>query len=135
MTIPFRREKLSSQMVREVSSILQTKVKDPRMGFVSVTRVQVSSDFKHARVFISIMGDDREKKLTMDALRHAQGFIQFELSRRLTMRQVPEVAFVRDDSIDKAFQLTQTIEKLARERKAREKGEKLDSEDAASEEE
>lgn len=119
MTIPYRREKLSSQIVRDVAEILQQELKDPRMGFVTVTRVVVSPDFKYARVFVSIMGAEKEKKLTMSALGHAVGFVQRQLSRRLRLRQVPEVSFTRDDSIDKAFKVTEMIEKLSRERKAR----------------
>jgi ribosome-binding factor A len=66
------------------------------------------------------MGTEKEKKLTMGGLRHAQGFVQKELTRRIQMRSFPEIHFELDDSIEKAFEISNTIDKLARERKARE---------------
>ncbi len=123
MAIPYRREKLASQIVKEVSVILQQELKDPRMGFVSVTRVKLSADLANALIYVSIMGAEKNKKLSMSALASARGFVQHHLSRRLAIRQCPEIRFERDDSIDKTFKLTQKIEELARARKAKERGE------------
>jgi ribosome-binding factor A len=89
---------------------------------VTVTRAKVSDDYRYAKIFVSIMGTAKEKKLTMSGLRHAQGFVQKQLSRRIPMRVFPEIAFELDESIDKAFQVTRTLDELARQRKARQKG-------------
>ena len=119
MAIPYRREKLAAQIVREVSDIIFREMKDPRLGFATVTRAVVSPDYKHAKVFVSVMGSEKKKKLSLDAFKHAEGFFQSQLSRRLKLRSAPEVTFERDDSIDKTFKMVDLINKLARERKAR----------------
>jgi ribosome-binding factor A len=106
--------------VKETSKIILYELRDPRKGFVTVTRAKVSDDYRYAKIFVSIMGTPKEKKLTMGGLRHAQGFVQKELSRRIQMRSFPEINFELDDSIEKAFEITNTIDKLAKERKARE---------------
>ena len=116
----FRTDRLASEIVKETSKIILYELRDPRKGFVTVTRAKVSDDYRYAKVFVSIMGTPKEKKLTMGGLRHAQGFVQKELSRRIQMRTFPEIQFELDDSIEKAFEITNTIDKLARDRTARE---------------
>lgn len=120
MAIPYRREKLSSQIAKEISAILLHELKDPRMGFVTVTRADVSVDFRSAKIFVSIMGAEKDKKLAMAALRSASGFVQGLLGKRLRIRHSPEISFVRDDSIDRTLKLTKLIDDLAKERKAKE---------------
>ncbi|MBI4565197.1 MAG: 30S ribosome-binding factor RbfA [Planctomycetes bacterium] len=120
MAIPYRKEKLSAQIVKEVSQILLYEVKDPRRGFLTVTRAVVSDDYRHAKVFVSVMGAEKDKRLTMAGLRHAEGFVQAQLSRRLRLRHSPEIRFVRDDSIDKTMKVTKLIDDLARDRSRRE---------------
>jgi ribosome-binding factor A len=119
----YRKDRLCSEIVKETSQILLYEMVDPRKGFLTVTRAKVSDDYRYAKIFVSIMGTPKEKKLTMGSLRHAQGFVQKELSRRIKMRVFPEISFELDESIDKAFEVTKLIDDLARERKAREKGE------------
>jgi ribosome-binding factor A len=116
----FRKDRLASEIVKETSKIILYELRDPRKGFVTVTRAKVSDDYRYAKIFVSIMGTPKEKKLTMGGLRHAQGFVQKELTRRIQMRSFPEIHFELDDSIEKAFEISNTIDKLARERKARE---------------
>src|SRR5215831_794437 len=131
----FRKDRLASEIVKETSKIILYELRDPRKGFVTVTRAKVSDDYRYAKIFVSIMGTPKEKKLTMGGLRHAQGFVQKELSRRIQMRSFPEINFELDDSIEKAFEITNTIDKLARERKARENKEKAGAEAPNGEEE
>jgi ribosome-binding factor A len=116
----FRKDRLASEIVKETSKIILYELRDPRKGFVTVTRAKVSDDYRYAKIFVSIMGTPKEKKLTMGGLRHARGFVQKQLSRRIQMRSFPEINFELDDSIEKAFEISNTIDKLARERKARE---------------
>ena len=120
MAIPYRREKLSSQIAKEISAILLHELKDPRMGFVTVTRADVSVDYRSAKIFVSFLGAEKEKKLAMSALRSASGFVQGLLGKRLRIRHSPEISFVRDDSIDRTIKLTKLIDDLAKERKAKE---------------
>ncbi len=118
----FRKDRLSSEIVKETSKILLSEMRDPRLGFITVTRAKVSDDYRHARVFVSVMGPPKQKKLTLSGLKHAQGFVQRELSRRIKMRVFPEIVFELDESIDKAFQVTKIIDDLAKERKAKAAG-------------
>lgn len=116
----YRKDRLASEIVKETSQILLYEMKDPRKGFITVTRAKISDDYRYAKVFVSVMGTAKEKKLAMNGLRHAQGFVQKELSRRIQMRAFPEVRFELDESIDKAFRVTQIIDDLAKQRKGRE---------------
>jgi len=129
----FRKDRLASEIVKETSKIILYELRDPRKGFVTVTRAKVSDDYRYAKIFVSIMGTPKQKKLTMGGLRHAQGFVQKQLSRRIQMRSFPEIHFELDDSIEKAFEISNTIDKLARERNARE--EKSTAETPKAEEE
>ena len=89
------------------------------MGFVTVTRADVSVDYRSAKVFVSILGAEKDKKLAMSALKSAEGYVQGLLGKRLRIRHNPEISFVRDDSIDKTIKLTKLIDDLAKERKTR----------------
>jgi ribosome-binding factor A len=131
----FRKDRLASEIVKETSKIILYELRDPRKGFVTVTRAKVSDDYRYAKIFVSIMGTPKEKKLTMGGLRHAQGFVQKQLSRRIQMRSFPEINFELDDSIEKAFEISNTLDKLARERKVREEKEKGTDEAPKGEEE
>jgi ribosome-binding factor A len=116
----YRKDRLASEIVRQTSKLVQSELSDPRLGFVTVTRAKVSDDYKYATVFVSVMGAPKQKKLSLSGLRHARGFVQRELARRIQMRSFPEIRFELDDSIDKAFKISGIIDGLNRERKARE---------------
>lgn len=93
-----RVQKVSEQMKKEMADILRTSVKDPRVGFATVTRVEVSGDLQHAKVYVSVFGSAEEKDGTLAALNKATGFIRGEIGRRLHMRVAPELLFRLDDS-------------------------------------
>jgi len=118
----FRKDRLQSEIVKETSQIVLYELRDPRKGFITVTRAKVSDDYRYAKIFVSVMGTAKEKKLTMKGLRHAQGYVQKQLSRRIQMRSFPEIVFELDESIDKAFQVTQVLDRLGKERRARKGG-------------
>jgi ribosome-binding factor A len=130
----FRKDRLASEIVKETSKIILYELRDPRKGFVTVTRAKVSDDYRYAKIFVSIMGTPKQKKTVLGGLKHAQGYVQRELSRRIQMRSFPEINFEIDDSIEKAFKITNEIDRLARERKAREAGTKGPAEGAGEEE-
>lgn len=112
MPNPHRQEKLGEQIAVEVSDLLRTRIKDPRVGFASITHVEVSGDLRHAKIYVSVMGESEEKKSTMAALHHATGFIRHELAARLTVRFMPEIAFKLDDSIEQGSHVLGLIRKL-----------------------
>lgn len=126
MLQPYRRERLASEIVREIAKILQQDLGDPRLGFISVTKAQVSEDLRYCKVFVSVMGDEKKKKNSMHGLQHAQKYVQAQLSRRIKTRVFPEIRFVLDESIERAFGVTKMIDDLAAERKRRESGVKAE---------
>ncbi len=93
-----RKDQLSHLIARELSELI-ARMKDPRIGFASVTGVDLSQDLRHAKVYISVMGSADEQRASMTALTHATGFLRHELAQRLTIRYTPELVFRLDDSI------------------------------------
>lgn len=112
MPNPHRQEKLGEQIAIEVSDLLRTRIKDPRVGFASITRVEVSGDLRHAKIFVSVMGEEEQKKATIEALRHAAGFIRRELASRLTVRFMPEIVFKLDNSIEQGARILSLIREM-----------------------
>lgn len=112
MPNPHRQEKLGEQIAVEVSDLLRTRVKDPRVGFASITHVEVSGDLRHAKIFVSVMGDPDEKKQTIGALHHATGFLRSELASRLTLRFMPEIVFKLDNSIEQGARILGLIREM-----------------------
>jgi ribosome-binding factor A len=99
-----------SEVVRETAAnAILFDLKDPRVKGVTVTRAEVSADLQHAKVFVSIMGSEREQQLTMHGLKSAAGFIQTKLADRLTSRYVPHVTFVIDEGVKKSIEIAKII--------------------------
>lgn len=115
MPNPHRQEKLGEQIAIEVSDLLRTRIKDPRVGFASITHVEVSGDLRHAKIFVSVMGEPDEKKSTIEALHHATGFLRHELAERLTVRFMPEIVFKLDNSIEQGAHILGLIRQLGTE--------------------
>ncbi len=111
----YRQEKLGELIAAELSDLLRTRVKDPRVGFASITRVEVSGDLRYAKVFVSVMGDSEEQKETMKGLKNATGFLRHELASRLTLRFMPELVFKLDHSIEEGSRILELINKVERE--------------------
>ncbi len=88
------------QIQHEVSLMLSRDLKDRRVGFVTVTGVRMSPDLRHARIFISAMGSEKQRKDSIDALNHAAGWIRHELGQRIRMKFLPEIVFETDSSQD-----------------------------------
>lgn len=93
-----RAQRVAEQMRKEIADVLRTEVKDPRIGFATVTRVEVAGDLQYAKVFVSVMGSTDERRETMDAITKALGFIRGEVSRRLRLRVAPELSLRLDES-------------------------------------
>jgi ribosome-binding factor A len=108
-----RTERLNHLLRQEITELLQREAKDPRLAvMVSVTRVSVSADLQHAKVFVSVMGTDEEKKGLLAGLHAASGFLRRELASRLTLRHTPELAFVYDDTMEQAGKVIQLIDQV-----------------------
>ena len=95
-----RVQRVALQIQQEVSTMLTRNVKDRRIGFVTVTGVELSPDLRHAKIFVSAMGSDKEKEETLEALNHAAGWIRRELGQRIRMKFLPEIVFRTDTSLD-----------------------------------
>ena len=99
-----------SEVVRETAAMsILFDLKDPRVKNVTVTRAEVSGDLQHAKVFVSVMGTEKEQQLTMHGLKSAAGFIQTKLADRLTSRYVPHVTFVLDEGVKKSIEIAKII--------------------------
>ncbi|MGI6648244.1 MAG: 30S ribosome-binding factor RbfA [Bacillota bacterium] len=107
-----RANRLAEEMKKEVSQILREEIKDPRVGFVSVTRVEVSSDLRYAKVFISVLGSQEERQEVARALKRAGGFIRSELARRIRLRFTPELTFKIDDSIEHGVRIANILDQV-----------------------
>lgn len=112
MPNPHRQEKLGELIAVELSELLRTRVKDPRVGFASITHVDVSGDLRHAKIYISVLGTEEEQAATIRALKHATGFLRHELASRLVLRYMPELVFKLDTSIEKGSRILELIRQI-----------------------
>jgi ribosome-binding factor A len=110
-----RQEKLGELIATELSDLLRTRVKDPRVGFASITHVEVSGDLRHAKVFMSVMGSPEEREATMLGLKNATGFLRHELATRLVLRYMPEIIFKLDKSIEEGARILDLIHNVEQE--------------------
>jgi len=92
--------RVSEQIKKELSLIIQTELKDPRIGFITVTGVETTNDLSQARVYLSVLGSDEQKEETLRALSKASGYLRSELGKRVKLRHTPELQFKFDSSIE-----------------------------------
>jgi ribosome-binding factor A len=104
--------RIDTEVQRALSIIISRDVKDPRMGFATVTRCEVTQDLMFCKVHVSIIGDRHVARQTMDALTSASGFIRGELGAAVKLRHTPELSFVEDRTTEKAIKLAQTLQKV-----------------------
>ena len=107
-----RADRVADQIRMEVADILMRKIKDPRVRSVTVTDVELTNDLRIARVFVTALGTDAETKDVFAGLAKARGFVRSELGRRLALRYLPEVVFVKDISGPRADRVLQLLEEL-----------------------
>lgn len=106
-----RSERVGDEIQKVIADLIQHDIKDPRLPpLVSVVSVEVSRDLSHARVFISIMGDESDKKNGVAALNSAHGFIRREVASRVRLRVAPELHLIYDDSIERGMRITRLID-------------------------
>ncbi len=110
---PSRRpQRVALQIQHEISLMISRNLKDRRIGFVTVTGVQMSPDLRHAKVFVSLMGSKSEKEESLAALNHATGWIRHELGQRIRMKFLPEIIFLTDTSQDYGERIDKLIDEI-----------------------
>lgn len=110
-----REDQLSGVITRELSDLIHTRMKDPRIGFASITGVELSHDLRYAKVYVSVLGTSQEQRETMRGLGSAKGFLRHELAQRLTIRHVPEIAFHLDESIARGARVMDLLKQVQKE--------------------
>ncbi|MCK5242760.1 30S ribosome-binding factor RbfA [bacterium] len=117
-----RTDRLASQIIREISEILQRKLSDPRLQWVTLTRAEVSPNMREAKIFVRTLEIGKKEEQTLEALRHATGFIRRELGHRLAWRVIPEVVFRMDKEAEQTEKVLRIISELSHERSAKDGG-------------
>ena len=105
-------KKIEVDIKREISFIINSKINDPRLGFVTITGVRLSTDYNYLDVFVSIMGSGEVVKDTLVGLNQSSGFIKKNLGERVKLRNMPKVKFINDDSINTGMKITKILEDL-----------------------
>jgi ribosome-binding factor A len=106
---------LAEELKNEISAIIAQEIKDPRVGFATVTEVKVSPDMRHARVLISVLGSSHEKHETFEALVHATSYIRRLIGARIRLRHTPELSFAYDDSIERGERMNRLFDEIKKE--------------------
>ncbi|MCF6159171.1 MAG: 30S ribosome-binding factor RbfA [wastewater metagenome] len=109
-----RIERLSEAIKQEVSKAILYKLKDPRISFVTVTRVEVTPDLKKAKVYVSILGDEKTQRKTLQGLERAKGFIQAEVAAHLQIKYTPVLVLYLDESVKKSMQISKLIDEAVK---------------------
>lgn len=108
----YRHHRLADQIRGEVADMIEGELKDPRIGFVTVTRVHLSPDFSHARVLLSIMGDEQARKDSLNGLQSAAGYVRRQVTQRLRLRRAPEISFAIDRGAEDAVRIEELLGKI-----------------------
>jgi ribosome-binding factor A len=109
-----RQEKLAEELRKEISNIIQKEVKDPRLGFVTITKVEITQDLRYAKIFFSVLGEDKEYKKTRLALDSALGFIRSLIAKRVKLRFAPEIVFKEDRSSEYSIKIQKLLDEIKR---------------------
>ena|SRR5690625_1318017 len=112
-----RVHRVGEQVKQELSQLFQRELKDPRIGFVTVTGVEMSGDLQQAQVFISVLGNQEQKDKTLQAIDAASGFIRSEIGKRVRLRHVPEFIFKMDESIEYGNRIERLIRDVNQDKK------------------
>ena len=110
-----RQQRVAEEIQRRASQFIREELKDPRLGFLTITGVDVNSDLTHATLFVSVLGSELEQEQTMQTLRRAKGLIKRDIGDWLRIRTVPELTFKHDESIERGTRILQLMKGLERE--------------------
>jgi ribosome-binding factor A len=109
-----RSARIAEQIQRSLAELLRLEVRDPRVGLVTLTGVELSRDQSHAKVFFTVLGSPAQAEQAAEGLAHAAGFLRSELAHRLTTRKVPELHFEHDESVERGVRLSRLIDDAVR---------------------
>ena len=107
-----RTERLAEEIREEVAQLIGGELKDPRIGFVTVTRVELAADLRNARVLVGILGSPAEREKTLAGLKHSAGFMRRSLGQRLRLRYVPELSFRYDEGLEHADRVARILDEI-----------------------
>ena len=111
----YRINRISEEIRKEISDIIRTEVKDPRIAeMFSIVKTEVTGDLRYAKVYFSVLGTEEESRNTLDGLKNASGFIRRELGSRMDIRYIPELQFIPDHSIEYSVEISRKLNALHR---------------------
>lgn len=105
-----RSRRIAQQIQRELAEVVRLELKDPRVGMITLTDVEVTPDYAHAKIYFTLLGDAGRAEEAAEGLRHASGFLRTQLAHRLKLRTVPQLQFVYDSSIERGVNLSRLID-------------------------
>jgi ribosome-binding factor A len=109
--MPTARMRRVNEVIREVlGAAIATDLKDPRIGFVTITSVETSPDLRHSRVFVSVLGTPEEREATLEGLRSAHGVLQSKIASEMRIKRTPTLDFQYDDTIDQGMRITELLD-------------------------
>lgn len=111
-----RAERVQEALRQEISRIVHDEIKDPRLGFITITKVELTKDLRYAKVFFSVLGEMKDKTLALKGLNSAKGYIKGLVADRIKLRLVPEIAFKIDDSLEHTSQIYDILDKIRKEK-------------------
>lgn len=122
-----RISRINDEILRELSQILRTEVKDPRIGaMTSVIRVETTPDLKYCKIYVSVLGNEDEKASVMQGLKNARGFIRRQIAQRINLRFTPELTFKLDESTEYAVRMNQLIDEISKDLKDKKAGDEIE---------
>ena len=111
-----RPERVQEALRQEISRIVQNEIKDPRLGFLTITGVELTRDLRYARVYFSVLGEEKDKKLALKGLNSAKGYIKGLLSDRIKLRYMPDIEFKIDESLEHTKKILDILDKIKKEK-------------------
>jgi ribosome-binding factor A len=110
--VSHRFQRIAEEIKKEIAQIIKHELKDPRIGFASITEVEVTGDLHYAKVYVSIFGDEEAQRQSMEALNKASGFIRREIGKRVSLRYTPEIIFKFDRSIEQGAKIAKLLTEI-----------------------
>ncbi len=111
-----RHDRVQEALRQEISTIIQKEIRDPRIGFLTITRVELTKDLRYAKVYFTILGETKDKHLALKGLNSAKGYIKGVIAEKIKLRYTPEISFKIDESLDHTRQVLDILERLRKER-------------------
>lgn len=110
-----RPERVQEAIRQEISKIVHDEIKDPRLGFITITAVELTRDLRYARVYFSVLGEEKAKHLALKGLKSAKGYIKGLLADRIKLKFMPEIEFKIDESLERTQRIYDILDKLRKE--------------------